>query len=138
MIYLKTSKANETIEEVIGPELHEPDEDVNIYETASRHDDAVSEEENEIEFDAFDVFAETTPTYYINEKMLHLLRIDRKDDTKMFLRSYKDSSNEPLSFEPKTILLSDGSVLLPCQKFSGKKALSNFNKQRLLSLKRLF
>lgn len=43
MVYLKISKDNETIEEVFIQELHEPDKDVNIYETASRHDDAVSE-----------------------------------------------------------------------------------------------
>ena len=43
MVYLKISKDNETIEEVFIQELHEPDKDVNTYETASRHDDAVSE-----------------------------------------------------------------------------------------------
>ena len=72
----------------------------------------------------------TAVTCFVSEKFSAVINVDRKQDTKMFHRSYSKNCCEHLDYESKTILFSESPFNGPCEKFSKEKALSNHDKQK--------
>ena len=70
-------------------------------------------------------------TMFLSEKILKLIRIDRKEHSSRIYRSFKQNQNNfELDHETSVILFSRSPFELPCQHFCGQKALTNYIKTK--------
>ena len=72
-------------------------------------------------------------TMFLSEKILKLIRIDRKEHSSRIYRSFKQNQNNfELDHETSVILFSRSPFELPCQHFCGQKALTNYINKRFI------
>ena len=73
----------------------------------------------------------TEVTRFVSEKILNIIRIDRKEHSDAIHRSLKkNNDNFVIDHETNLILFSRSPFELPCQHFCGQKSLTNYIKSR--------
>ena len=73
----------------------------------------------------------TEVTRFVSEKILNIIRIDRKEHSDAIHRSLKkNNDNFVIDHETSLILFSRSPFELPCQHFCGQKSLTNYIKSR--------